>query len=235
MDSSSNNPDSNKSNKVAFFGRTRLAHLKKAGGREQGDKTQGAGSREQGENFLPCPLQIAPRPFFLCQVPSLSIVNRISHTLYFDKWDFYPSISGLKEYIKRAKHILGVDDPHADNAELSIKVKLIKLHFADKNFDLVLKGFLLFAYIDYLNKEFTSPTILKLDREGSRKFRNYTWQSKDVKPHQFMRNLLADLKAAVIAIEVLPVIWEFQKSTKQLMLLTILGLPQKNCEIFILS
>ena len=98
-----------------------------------------------------------------------------------------------------------------------INAELPRLPFEDRRFDLVLSGHFLFTYSDRFNYAFHREAILELVRVSAKEVRIYPLQGPDAQPYWYMDPLLFDLKQQGILAEIIPVPFEFQRGSNQML------------------
>ncbi len=148
------------------------------------------------------------------------VIERASLVTHLYNWDFYPSMGGLKEYRTLALRQFEEDYPVGILQNRYIKTELPRLPFNDKSFDLVLSGHFLFTYSDRLDYSFRINSILELFRVGSKEVRIYPIQGPNAQPYEYMDDLLSNLRKKSVIAEIVPVPFEFQRGSNQMLRLT---------------
>jgi hypothetical protein len=148
------------------------------------------------------------------------VIERVSSVPHLYKWDFYPSIEVLERYRKEALERFSLDYPSGVLENRYIKGTLPCLPFPDKSFDLVLSGHFLFTYSDQLDISFHMNSILELVRVSSKEVRIYPLQGPDAKPYGPMDTLLSFLEKNKIKADLMPVSFEFQRGSNQILRLS---------------
>lgn len=235
MKKPNNSTDSLQLDRVAFYGRTLLEYLKMfdlnlelwKGGRildcPAGASSFVAEANKQGIHVVACD------PLFGNDLKSLinhgkadieHVVKRVSLVPHLFKWEFYPSINALKDCRTLALQRFVEDYPIGTAEKRYIKAELPKLPFDDKSFDLVLSGHFLFTYCDKFDYSFHIASILELFRVSSKEVRVNPIQGPNAQPYEYIGTLLSDLKKRGISVEIVPVSFEFQRGSNQMLHLT---------------
>jgi hypothetical protein len=79
------------------------------------------------------------------------------------KWDFYQSPEGLRPYRERAYKTF-LADYRAQRSRRYVAGQLPRLPFGDRQFDLTLVSYLLFAYDDHFDFDFHKRSVLEIMR-----------------------------------------------------------------------
>lgn len=145
------------------------------------------------------------------------VIERVSLVPHLYKWEFYPSVDVLKEYRTLALRQFEADYPIGILENRYIKAALPRLPFEDKSFDLVLSGHFLFTYSDKFDYSFHIASVLELCRVSSKEVKIYPIQGPDAQPYNHIENLLSDLKQKGITADIVPVSFEFQRGSNQML------------------
>jgi len=145
------------------------------------------------------------------------VIERVSHVPHLFKWEFYPTIKALKEYRTLALRRFSEDYTNGIIQNRYIKAELPKLPFKDKSFDLVLSGHFLFLYSDKFDYSFHLDSILELFRVSSNEVRIFPIQGQNARPYEHIGTLLSELKNKDITADIIPVSFEFQLGSNQML------------------
>jgi hypothetical protein len=148
------------------------------------------------------------------------VMERVARVPHLFQWEFYPSINALQEYRTLALRRFQDDYERGFEEQRYINAKLPRLPFEDRRFDLVLSGHFLFTYSDRFDYAFHRAAILELVRVSAREVRIYPLQGPDAKPCEYLDRLCSDLQRMEIHSEILPVPFEFQRGSNQMLRLT---------------
>ena len=148
------------------------------------------------------------------------VMQRVSRIPAYYNWDFYPSIEVLREYRIQALRQVISDYPIGIIERRYIKAELPLLPFDNKSFDIVLSGHFLFTYSHKFDFLFLLSSILELFRVCSREVRIYPICGSNARPYEHMVELLSALKVHGIVYHVIPVPFEFQRGSNQMLRLT---------------
>jgi hypothetical protein len=140
-------------------------------------------------------------------------VERVAQVADLFVWDFYRNADEL--HASRSKALRGFSAHYPHNHY--INAKLPSLPFADRAFELVLSGHLLFTYSDRLDYSFHLSALREMLRVSANEVRVYPLQGLDSKPYPQLQQLLDDLQAEGLAADILPVPFEFQRGSNQIM------------------
>jgi hypothetical protein len=140
-------------------------------------------------------------------------IDRLEEVKHLFVWDFYRDPAGLRTNRTKALHTFTAHYPH----ERYINAKLPTLPFADRSFDLILSGHLLFLYHDRLDYAFHLQALRELYRVTSDEVRIYPLQGLDAKIYPNLSQIIADLQSEGIAAEITSVPFEFQRGSNQIL------------------
>ena len=96
------------------------------------------------------------------------------------RWDYYKNPEYMRELRKRASTIFLED--YKTHPERYVAGELPRLSFADKEFDLTLVSYFLFAYQDQLGYEFHRESILEIMRVTRGEARIYPTVTFEAQP-----------------------------------------------------
>ncbi len=151
------------------------------------------------------------------------VIERASLVTHLYNWDFYTSMDVLKGYRTLALRQFEEDYPVGILENPYIKAELPRLPFCDKSFDLVLSGHFLFTYSDKFDYSFHNNSVLELFRVSSKEVRIYPIQGPNAQPYEYIEVLISELKRKNIVAKILPIPFEFQRGSNQMLCLTIEG------------
>jgi ubiquinone/menaquinone biosynthesis C-methylase UbiE len=132
-------------------------------------------------------------------------------------WNYYKTIENLKKQRTLALTRFALDYSRGKNENRYINTKLPKLPFEDKSFDLVLSGHFLFTYANKFDFEFHKASLLELFRICAKEVRIYPIQQRMLQSYPNMKKLISVFHEHDIKYEILPVPFEFQKGSNNLL------------------
>ncbi len=122
--------------------------------------------------------------------PDLESVYRVIGSVPTYRWDYYKNPEYMRELRKRASTIFLED--YKTHPERYVAGELPRLSFADKEFDLTLVSYFLFAYQDQLGYEFHRESILEVMRVTRGEARIYPTVTFEAQPSEYIPMLQAD-------------------------------------------
>ncbi len=140
-------------------------------------------------------------------------VERVAEVAHLFVWDFYRDAAGLRTSRTNALRGFAAHYPQSRY----VNAKLPTLPFAERAFDLVLSGHLLFTYSDRLDYDFHLRALRELYRVTTDEVRVYPIQGLDAKPYPQLPQLIADLQTEGLHAEVVPVPFEFQRGSNEIL------------------
>lgn len=123
--------------------------------------------------------------------PDLDLVVKSITGLPTYKWEFYKSPERLRSYRERA-YTTFLADYRSQRGRRYVSGCLPRLPFSDRQFDLTLMSYLLFAYEDHFDYEFHKQSILEIMRVTSEEARCYPVVSFEAKRCSYIDQLKAD-------------------------------------------
>ena len=106
------------------------------------------------------------------------------------RWDFYKNPEYMRELRKRASTIFLSD--YKTHSERYVAGELPRLRFADREFDLTLVSYFLFAYQERLGYEFHRESILEIMRVTREEARIYPTVTFEAQPSEYIPMLRSD-------------------------------------------
>ena len=122
--------------------------------------------------------------------PDLESVYRAIGSVPTYRWGFYKDPEYMRELRKRASHIFLSD--YKAHPERYVAGELPRLSFADREFDLTLVSYFLFAYQDRLGYEFHRQSILEIMRVTGGEARIYPTVTFEAEPSEYIPMLRSD-------------------------------------------
>lgn len=147
------------------------------------------------------------------------VIEKVSNATKLYNWDFYTSLEDLRNYRSLALEKFILDYDETRQRKRYIQAVLPKLPFGDGSFDLVLSGHFLFTYSHKFNFSFISSSIIELLRVSSKEVRIYPLQKSGSEPYERMADLLSILDQHGASCKIVPVKFEFQKGSTEMLLL----------------
>ena len=122
--------------------------------------------------------------------PDLESVYKAIGSVPTYRWDFYKNPEYMRELRKRASTIFLSD--YKTHPERYVAGELPRLSFADREFDLTLVSYFLFAYQDRLGYEFHRESILEIMRVTKDEARIYPTVTFEAQPSEYIPMLRSD-------------------------------------------
>ncbi|HJW38971.1 MAG TPA: hypothetical protein VJ420_10175 [Candidatus Udaeobacter sp.] len=122
--------------------------------------------------------------------PDLESVYKAIGSVPTYRWDFYKNPEYMRELRKRASTIFLSD--YKTHPERYVAGELPRLRFADREFDLTLVSYFLFAYQDRLGYEFHRESILEIMRVTRDEARIYPTVTFEAQPSEYIPMLRSD-------------------------------------------
>src|SRR5437867_2978044 len=133
---------------------------------------------------------LSPEKIMERSEPELESVYRAIGSVPTYCWDYYKNPDYMRELRKRASTMFFSD--YENHPERYVAGELPRLPFADREFDLTLVSYFLFAYQDRLDYEFHRESILQIMRVTRDEARIYPTVSFEARPSEYVPMLLAD-------------------------------------------
>lgn len=140
--------------------------------------------------------------------------DEVSH-LY--SWSHYKDKDDVISHRKKALELFAADFKEGCKEGCYVYGKLPNLPFPDKAFSLVTSGHFLFLYGDRLDFEFHKACLKELVRVCFGEVRIFPLVGLDARPYPNMDETIAFLKAQGVKVEILNVLFEFQKGANRMM------------------
>ena len=122
--------------------------------------------------------------------PDLESVYRAIGSVPTYRWGYYKNPEYMRELRKRASTIFLSD--YKTHPERYVAGELPRLRFADREFDLTLVSYFLFAYQDRLGYEFHRDSILEIMRVTRGEARIYPTVTFEAQPSDYVSILQTD-------------------------------------------
>jgi len=122
--------------------------------------------------------------------PDLESVYKAIGSVPTYRWDFYKNPGYMRELRKRASTIFLSD--YKTHSERYVAGELPRLRFADREFDLTLVSYFLFAYQHQLGYEFHRESILEIMRVTRDEARIYPTVTFEAQPSEYIPMLRSD-------------------------------------------
>jgi len=123
------------------------------------------------------------------------------------RWTAYRDPEHMRELRQRALELFLPD--FTTHPERYVTGALPKLPFPDKQFDLTLVSYLLFAYQDHFTYEFHRDSLLELMRVTRAELRIYPTVTFEAEPSPYLPRLQADPLCRGLTFELIPTHFEF--------------------------
>jgi hypothetical protein len=140
---------------------------------------------------------------------------------------FYSSLEEMKGYATKALKIFAESYSVGSKENHYIQAALPNLPFRDRSFDLVLSGNFLFIYsklinpnLEHLDYEFHRKAFLELLRVSKKEVRIFPVGNITGQPHEYVSQLLTELKTERIVAEIVPVQYQIFQTGNLMLRLT---------------
>jgi hypothetical protein len=151
------------------------------------------------------------------------VVNRIARASERFCWNFYRNIEETKRARTIALRGFLADFPRGEAEGRYVTASLPSLPFADRSFDVVLSGHLLFTHADILGYDFILSSLrelVRVSREEVKVMPLLPIGNDSSSPYERLDDLIDELRGDGIRSEILSVPFEFQAGSNRMLRLT---------------